>query len=227
MKTKQFSIGIFYGLSLGYDKNVIVVNKNKYIIRSFNILFLKFGFAETMPFNGGVGKILGIQYEKKNNVVEKAIKLSKKMHNGQKYGDTLPYTYHLEHVVKILKSFGFSDDKYIASAYLHDILEDTTMTYGELVDMFGITIASIVESVTDEDGKNRKEKKEKTLKKTANNPDGIILKVADRLSNVINSIELSNDKKLKMYKKEHNQFKKMLYIDSLDDMFVQLDYLLK
>jgi guanosine-3',5'-bis(diphosphate) 3'-pyrophosphohydrolase len=41
-------------------------------------------------------------------------------HGNQMYED-LPYYYHLEEVVEVLREFGYTEDKYIISGYLHDV----------------------------------------------------------------------------------------------------------
>jgi len=59
--------------------------------------------------------------------------------------------------------------------------------------------------VTDEIGRNRKEKKIKTLPKTASNPDAVIIKLADRIANI------EHGGKIDMYAKEYADFKNHLY----------------
>ena len=82
----------------------------------------------------------------------------------------------------------------------------------------------MVYCVTDEIGRNRKEKKAKTLPKTASNPDAIILKLADRIANI------EHGGKIDMYAKEYDEFKGALFLNTPSDgkiMWNHLDILLK
>ena len=60
------------------------------------------------------------------NVLDKARMFATVAHGGQmrKDGKT-PYIAHPERVVKILQKSGIEDEEILASAYLHDVLEDT------------------------------------------------------------------------------------------------------
>ena len=82
----------------------------------------------------------------------------------------------------------------------------------------------MVYCVTDELGRDREEKKKKTLPKTASNPDAIILKLADRIANI------EHGGKVDMYVKEYSEFKGALYLNTPKDalpMWEHLDTLLK
>jgi len=143
-----------------------------------------------------------------------------KAHSNQSYDDVYPYEKHLDDVVDVLKKFGYSG-KYIVSGFLHDILEDTGFSYNDLKKHFGVEIAEIVYCVTDELGRNRVERKEKTLPKTAGNPDAIILKLADRIANI------EHGGKIDMYAKEYSQFKGVLFLNTPADAKEMWNYLEK
>lgn len=161
---------------------------------------------------------------KRVTLVKQAAYMAIGAHGNQTY-DGYPYYYHLEEVVDTLKEFGYTEDKYIISGYLHDIIEDAAVSYQKLKRTFGEEIAEIVYGVTDEMGRNRTEKKAKTLIKTAQNKDSIIIKLADRLSNLRNCIKTKNDK-IGMYKKEYSTFKAVLYIDGhAEEMWEEMDKL--
>ena len=148
-----------------------------------------------------------------------------KAHGSQTYGD-FPYMTHLEGVVSVLQEFGFTEDYLLAAGYLHDTLEDTGVNYGDLSKIFGNNIADIVYDVTDELGKNRKERHAKTYPKTAKNPQAVIVKLADRISNVRASAK-SGDK-LEMYHKEYTHFRQVLWTNNTatQKMWAELDRLL-
>jgi (p)ppGpp synthase/HD superfamily hydrolase len=144
-------------------------------------------------------------------------------HGNQTYDEIFPYHKHLDDVVDVLKRFGFSG-KFIVAGYLHDIIEDTSLSYNKVKRHYGFDVAEMVYCVTDELGRNREEKKIKTLPKTASNPDAIILKLADRIANI------EHGGKVDMYAKEYEQFKGVLYLNTPEDgkaMWKHLDSLLK
>ena len=75
-------------------------------------------------------------------------------HSGQTYNDEVPYTYHLDNVVKILQQFSLTDPVMICAGYLHDTIEDTTRSYNDIKDRFGEDVAELVFCVTSELGRN-------------------------------------------------------------------------
>jgi len=156
---------------------------------------------------------------KRITLVKEASYLAIAAHGTQTY-DGYPYYYHLEQVVDVLKEYGYTDDKFVISGYLHDTVEDTDVSYNDIHQKFGLDIAEIVYAVTDELGRNRLERKTKTLPKIAENLDAIIIKLADRIAN------LRNPKKKGMYAKEYQVFKTLLYKpDHAESMWSELDEL--
>ena len=130
-----------------------------------------------------------------------------KAHSNQSYDEIFPYEKHLDDVVDVLKRFGFSG-KFIVAGYLHDAIEDDGISYNDINRHFNTEVAEMVYCVTDELGRNRREKKVKTLPKTAGNPDAIILKLADRIANI------EHGGKIDMYAKEYQEFKGALYLNT-------------
>lgn len=142
-------------------------------------------------------------------------------HGLQPYDEIFPYEKHLDDVVDVLKRFGFSG-KYIVAGYLHDTIEDGSLSYNKIKRYFGLEVAEIVYCVTDEIGRNREEKKAKTLPKIAGNLDAIVVKLADRIANI------EHGGKVDMYQKEYKHFRNILYKNdpSHEDMWKHLDGLL-
>lgn len=152
--------------------------------------------------------------------------LAANAHAEQKYGEG-PYTQHLEHVVSVLLRFGVRDEAMLVAGWLHDTVEDTDVTLEQIELMFGKTVADLVYRVTNEDGKNRKERHEKTYPKIQASEDAITLKLADRIANVEASIEMNDEGKLKMYSKEYAGFRSKLYNrGSHSNMWRHLDFLI-
>ena len=132
-------------------------------------------------------------------------------HADQRYGDG-PYTDHLDEGLAILTEFGFTEQthKYLHGAFLqHDVFEDCKHTKfnpdymrAQGVPERWIRLALFV---TDEPGKNRKERKTATYLKLHGHTQGTIIKLVDRLANVRRGSK--ND----MYRKEHAGFKAAIY----------------
>jgi len=133
--------------------------------------------------------------------------VAEKAHGNQLY-DIYPYTYHLKQVAQIAKDLGYDENIQVACV-LHDILEDTELSYNDLKRAFGEEIAEIVYCVTDEMGRNRKERKAKTYPKIKGNWKATVVKICDRIAN-IREAKLRNARLLKMYMDEHEEFVKNL-----------------
>lgn len=171
------------------------------------------------------------------NKIEKAKELAAEKHKDQSYGKG-PYTDHLNHVYSVLIRFGYnpaiednrehqklSEDLTIA-AYLHDIVEDTDVSLEDLKKIFGKRVAKLVDGVTNEPGKNRKERHRKTYPKTKRISGAMILKLADRIANV-ESCRASNNGLIRMYQKEWESFQKELRNGEHEKMWRYLERLVK
>lgn len=161
-------------------------------------------------------------------MIKAAMEFGHKAHASQMY-DHFPYFKHLEDVSKVLVRFGYTDGLYQACAFLHDSIEDTATSYSDIKKVFGEEIAEVVYCMTDEIGRNRKEKKEKTLPKIRSNPDSIVVKLADRIANIEHTLAHTPENDfLGMYKREHKAFRWALYVPGhCDEMWAYLDGLMK
>ena len=111
-------------------------------------------------------------------------------HEGQKRKDGSPYVTHTIAAATIAAGLGLDDDALIA-ALLHDVLEDTDITYDELADRFGKEVADIVEGVTkltrvqyNTKEETQMENLRKMLLAMAKDIRVILIKLADRLHNM-------------------------------------------
>ncbi len=87
--------------------------------------------------------------EDSTDIVLKAKKLAHEKHKNQKRKDGItPYSDHLEGVVNRLKNLGVTDKKVLSSAWLHDIIEYTDVTFDQINEKFGREIAIMVLSLT-------------------------------------------------------------------------------
>lgn len=149
-------------------------------------------------------------------------------HGTQTYGG-LPYTHHLAAVERVLVRFGITDEDMLTAAWLHDVVEDTGTKAKEIAEMFNDRVASLVSSVTNEPGENRKVRAALTYPKIRASADAVRLKLADRIANVENGGKLAADRWFPhSYRREYEDFRRALYtLGQADAMWAHLDDLLK
>lgn len=160
----------------------------------------------------------------------KAVDWAMEAHKDQKYGPD-PYSHHLKDVQAVLFRFGFSPDKddqskrLTIAAWLHDIIEDTQVTYDDVKREMGQEIADLVYAVTNEPGANRAERHAKTYPKIKAHPEAIILKLADRIANTEQSVRtFFTSDLMSMYLKEWQKFRAQLKVPGVaDEMWNYLD----
>lgn len=131
-------------------------------------------------------------------------------HMGQSYAGGLPYTYHLEAVTNVLKDFHYDDYVHQASAWLHDVVEDTPTKLEEIEAEFGRDVARYVWTVSGF-GENRAAREADLFRKLDIFKPPAILKVADRIANFDTTIcdpalKEPNIGKAKMYLKSRESF---------------------
>ena len=137
-----------------------------------------------------------------------AKKFSLEAHKGDVYGG-YPYGKHLNDVYNVLVSFGIFDEFVLVISWLHDTIEDTQIVYEDVKDEFGCEVADVTYLVTDKRGRNRKERHQNTYPELAKNQYARLVKIADRIANITNSMH-DIQEKFVMYEKEHPYFKETL-----------------
>ena len=139
-------------------------------------------------------------------------------HKGQTYGKSKPYHVHLFDGVGVLRRFVDWEalpQEFVDAAWLHDVVEDTPTTLNEVEAAFGPRVAELVNAVTNEPGPNRKERHAKTYPKVISTDGAIIVKLADRIANVEQSVSYDRygrppQNLFWMYVKEWDEFQRML-----------------
>lgn len=138
--------------------------------------------------------ILFIQLKRYSNEEAEKIKmayfLAEKLHEGQIRKSGEPYIIHPVNVAYILTELNADADT-ICAGLLHDTLEDTNISKDELTELFGPTVAELVDGVTKISGMHFRSKREKNLANTrkilsslTSDVRIIIVKLADRLHNM-------------------------------------------
>jgi guanosine-3',5'-bis(diphosphate) 3'-pyrophosphohydrolase len=123
------------------------------------------------------------------DAVAAAVQFALACHGDQKRPTGAPYAEHLLEAVEVLvRGAGVSDQDVLCAAVLHDVVEDTPCTIEDVRAAFGEKVADMVGWVTipePAEGGDRKAAKEAYLKGLAAAPDdAILVKLADRASNV-------------------------------------------
>lgn len=142
-----------------------------------------------------------------------ALVFATEAHGAQMYDKDKPYLFHLANVCQTLNRFGFTIAKYPTiqiSGILHDVVEDTDVKLKEVRGRFGNEVADIVDLVTDKPGETREVRHLATYPLIAKNEKAIIVKLADRITNVEYSDFTSNLKQWRKYRREYQYFRETL-----------------
>jgi guanosine-3',5'-bis(diphosphate) 3'-pyrophosphohydrolase len=121
--------------------------------------------------------------------VGEAVTFALRFHGDQRRPTGAPYIEHLLEALEVLvRGAGVTDPEVLCAAVLHDIVEDTACTIAGVRAAFGDRVADLVAWLTKpeaRDGADNKAVKEAYLKRLAAAPeDAILVKLADRASNV-------------------------------------------
>ena len=135
-------------------------------------------------------------------LVKRAYEYAKKNHGDQCRKSGEPYIIHPVQVAYILSTLGL-DEHTICAALLHDVLEDTPITYEDIQNEFGTEIAEMVDGVTKFkklDIASEEEQQVKNYRKMflAMGKDirVILIKLADRLHNMRTLEYLRKDRQI-------------------------------
>lgn len=151
-------------------------------------------------------------------MLQDAIRFAQEKHGGQMYGEDEYFTKHIMDCLFLGMEYDLSNAE-MEAIVLHDTLEDTDTTYQELAQRFGEKVARLVESVTDDEGETRKERK-KNLVENVLNAGSQAIKLIDRISNINACVKGNNNGLLQMYLEEDAEFRKMkteTYVDIWND----------
>jgi (p)ppGpp synthase/HD superfamily hydrolase len=141
--------------------------------------------------------------------------------------DGLPYTTHLEMVVKeanIFKHLIPTEDRenVLAACWLHDVIEDCRETYNDVRNVTNTTVADLVYALTNEKGKTRKERaNSKYYKGIKETKYATFIKLCDRIANYKYSLKTGSSM-ANVYSKELPFFINILWCSEYEEMFIYL-----
>ena len=133
------------------------------------------------------------------DLIDKAIYWAKKYHGSQKRKSGEPYYTHPLEVAYMISGYKLKTDVIVASI-LHDIIEDTPVTAGMILDNFGQRISEMVDRLT----RDRPERIKLSVEEILNNAykhkdkEVLLIKFIDRLHNMETLDSMSDSKKQKI-----------------------------
>tara|TARA_Y100001956_G_scaffold32219_1_gene31612 strand:- start:911 stop:3031 length:2121 start_codon:yes stop_codon:yes gene_type:complete len=134
-------------------------------------------------------------------LVQKAYVVAREAHEGQTRSSGEPYITHPVEVTQILASMRL-DHETLMAALMHDVIEDTDFSKQDLAEIFGNTVAELVEGVSKLDKLSFKDKKEfqaenyrKMIMAMTQDIRVILIKLADRTHNMRTLGALRPDKR--------------------------------
>jgi (p)ppGpp synthase/HD superfamily hydrolase len=158
--------------------------------------------------------------------------IDKHKETNHMYDTYLPYEFHLRMVANVGNTYKHLLDGYkeyytgdlivnpvqqisllsacMTACWGHDLIEDCRVSYNDVKDALGQEAADIIYAVTNEKGKNRKERaNDKYYEGIRNTPGAVFVKLCDRIANVQYS-KMTGSRMFEMYKKENTEFTKAL-----------------
>ncbi|TNY34560.1 HD domain-containing protein [Thermomonospora catenispora] len=124
-------------------------------------------------------------------VVEGAVEAARHWHGPQRRPTGAPYLEHLLEAAEVLvRGAGVTEPELLAAAVLHDAVEDTDATVGDVEERFGPVVAELVDWVTSPPAAGRGRQARRAAKTAYLRrlreapPEAITVKLADRASNV-------------------------------------------
>lgn len=114
----------------------------------------------------------------------------------------------------------------LVATWGHDLIEDTRVSYNDVKRQLGQAAADIIYAVTNEKGKNRKERaNDKYYEGIRNTPGAVFVKLCDRIANVQYS-KMTKSRMFEMYKKENEHFIHSLGGHPQHELRPMFDYLI-
>ncbi len=136
-----------------------------------------------------------------------AFKFAQAAHDGQTYGDGVPYSKHFIDVSVIAMSCSIAskaDHNFaLVIGVLHDVIEDTDVDFYDITANFGLPVAAAVKALSKDPNVPTDQQMDKVLEQIALEPREVaIVKMADRYCNLRSIQESWSTKKAIRYMEE-------------------------
>ena len=160
------------------------------------------------------------------DLINKAIYWAKKYHGEQKRKSGEPYYTHPLEVAYMIYEHRLKTDVIVASI-LHDIIEDTPVTAGMILDNFGWRIAEMVDMLTRDRPDGTKLSVEKILENAYEMGDKevLLIKLIDRLHNIQTISFQSPEKRKKTVEQTFKKFTSLVMYYGVRQIELDLDRL--
>jgi len=156
-----------------------------------------------------------------NEIIIKAMKFAKFYHKGQYRKSGEAYYMHPVAVAEMILPYT-KDPSVIASALMHDVVEDTEATIGLVLDNFGWRITQIVDRLTRDRPDGNRLSLEEVLETAYRSSDKAVLliKIIDRLHNLQNMNSLTTNKQISLSQETLNTV--LIACTYLEDIGIEL-----
>src|SRR2546423_14179260 len=117
----------------------------------------------------------------------KSLAFAADKHRAQRRKDAeaSPYINHPIALAELLASVRVTEEDVLIAALLHDTVEDTDSSFGELEQRFGQSVANIVREVTDDKALAKDERKRLQVEHAADlSREAKLVKLADKICNL-------------------------------------------
>jgi len=162
------------------------------------------------------------------NIVKEAQRYATEHHRGTNHlYDEKPYEFHLQMVydtaMKFIHLIPEEDrENVLAACWLHDVIEDCRLTYNDVLHAINKEVAELVYAVTNEKGKNRKERaSDKFYADMHKVKHAVFVKACDRVANYEHS-KNTKSRMADMYEREMVSFVKQIYQHQYGEIYHHL-----
>jgi (p)ppGpp synthase/HD superfamily hydrolase len=122
-----------------------------------------------------------------SELIRKALEMAEEAHAGQTRNGSggMAYIHHPVAVAELLAANGFGEET-VAAALLHDVVEDSEASVGDVAERFGDRVAALVAALTEDESIEPYERRKDEHRRHVADVDGDALAIyaADKLSNI-------------------------------------------
>jgi (p)ppGpp synthase/HD superfamily hydrolase len=124
-------------------------------------------------------------YVRDSDLLGRAVAIAAEAHFGQRRNDGSPYLSHPLRVCELLAHAG-ADETTLAAALLHDAVEDSELTVGEVVAGFGVDVGELVAALTEDPAIHDWARRKNALRSQVSDagPRAAAIFAADKLANL-------------------------------------------